>query len=443
MPLLLRLYFAFAAVSAPVWWLAQRILQRRGREDRARGAEKWGHASVARPGGRVVWFHAASVGEALALVTLLGRLTQAQGDLSVVLTTQTLASAQALALRGLPDRVIHQFAPADHPGAIDRFLRHWQPQALIVAESELWPVMLHRAGRAGLPRLLINTQMSAARAERRRRRLPVTRWLLGCFDRILVQDEASRQRLQDLGVAASRMQVAGVLKAASDPLPDHPAERAALWAMIGARPCWLAASTKAAEEPQVIAAQALALAELPDLLLLIAPRQTTEADRTEAAARTLFARGAIARRSRGEAITAATRVYIADTFGEMGLWYRLAPVTFIGNTLPVADHSTRGHNPFEPMRLNSMTLIGPCHSDVAVIVDDLASRGALALVEDAADLARAVVLAQEPARRAPWLTAAAEAIAAHQAPLTITLAAVEAVLAPGPGDSASAVGDRS
>lgn len=428
MPLLVRLYLAFAAISAPLWALALRRRLRQGFEDPARQGERWGRPALPRPAGRLIWFHAVSVGEAQALVTLLDRLVGAEPDLSVLLTTHTLASAEALAKRGLPPRVLHQFAPVDTPAAVHRFLAHWRPDALVVTEADLWPVMLTRAKAAGLPMLLVNTHVTERRYRRRRRFARANGWVMDLFGSILVQDEASMLRYRDLGAPAGKMAVMGVLKAAADPLPDRADLRAELEHQIGGRPLWFAASTKVIEEPQLMQAHALALRQCPDLLFLIAPRQRTEADATESAARAHFAPAAIARRSRGEGITPATQVYIADTVGEMGLWYRLAPVAYTGNSLRVPGTPLTGKNPFEAVALGCMVVHGPDVGNFAEAYARLAEAGGALAVDGPEDVARAVVAAQDPAFRAPYLTGAARVQAENQHPLEVALAATRALL---------------
>jgi len=412
----------------PLWRLALRIRTRHGREDPLRVSEKLGRYTVARPEGRVLWFHAVSVGEAQALVTLLNRLTARHPQISILLTTVTLASAQALAARGLPERVIHQFAPADYPAAVRRFLAHWRPDALIVAEADMWPQTLMQARRAGLPMMLINTHVTERRYRRRIKYASTNGYLMGLFDPILVQDEDSMRRYVDLGADPARMSVMGVLKAASDPLPDRPEDRAQLAAAIGTRPVWLAASTKVIEEPQVIDAHVLARAECPDLLLIIAPRQRTEADKTEAAARARFLPNQVARRSRGDALTPETAVYIADTIGEMGLWYRLAPVAYTGNSLPVPGTPLTGKNPFEAVALGAMVLHGPDVGNFSHAYARLKAAGGALEVADAAAMARAVAAAQDATFRAPYLAGAAQVQAENMHPLQVSLDAMEDLL---------------
>lgn len=427
-PLALWAYLGLAALSAPAWRLATALRARAGREDPARVSEKHGIYRRPRPPGQVLWVHAVSVGEAQALVTLLERLTAARPDLHVLLTTLTLASAQALAARGLPDRVIHQFAPADYPAAVRRFLDHWRPDAGVVAEADLWPWLLTRARARGVPLLLVNTHVTERRYRRRRRIAASNGALLRLFDAILVQDAHSRERYVELGAPADRMAVMGVLKAASAPLPDRPEARADLAARIGARPVWLAASTRDLEEPQLMQAHALACAARPDLLLLIAPRQPQEAGKTEAAARALFPPEAVARRSKDQPITPQTRVYIADTIGEMGLWYRLAPVAYTGNSLPVPGTRLTGKNPFEAAALGVMILHGPDVGNFAEAYARLAAAGGALQVDGPDTLARAVLAAQDPAFRAPFLAGAARVQAENRHPLEIALAATLALL---------------
>jgi 3-deoxy-D-manno-octulosonic-acid transferase len=427
-PLALWAYLGLAALSGPAWRLVTALRARTGRDDPARVAEKHGRYALSRPAGPLVWFHAVSVGEAQALVTLLDRLTAARPDLQVLLTTHTRTSAQVLAARGLPPRVIHQFAPADYPGAVARFLDHWRPDAGVVAEADLWPWLLTRARARGMPLLLLNTHVTARRYRRRRRIAASNGALLRLFEAILVQDADSLTRYTELGAPAERMAVMGVLKAAAAPLPDRPEARAALAAQIGSRPVWLAASTRDLEEPQLMQAQALARAERPDLLLIIAPRQPQAADATEAAARARFPAEAIARRSRGEAITPATAVYIADTIGEMGLWYRLAPVAYTGNSLPVPGTTLTGKNPFEAAALGVLILHGPHVGNFADAYARLQAAGGAVQVDGPEALARAVLAAQDPAFRAPYLAGAARVQAENRHPLEIALAATLALI---------------
>ncbi len=422
---LLAAYLALARASGPLWRLVLARRTRAGKEDPARVGEKLGRPALARPPGRLVWFHAVSVGESLALLTLLRRLGREMPDAHFLLTTITRSSAEALARAGLPPRVIHQFAPADAPGPVGAFLGHWRPDAAVVAERDLWPLTLTETHRRGIPMLLVNARVTA-RGFRRRKRLPALyRGLYGLFERILMQNEDSRARFVAMGAPPDRLEVMGVLKTASDPLPDRPEERAALAARLGDRPRWLAGSTARREEAQLFEAHARARDRCPGLLFIIAPRQPGLADATEAEARARFAH--VARRSRGETIGPETQVYIADTIGEMGLWFRLCPVTFMGNSLPVEGATPTGKNPWEAVALGSLVLHGPHTGNFAESYDALRAVGGAVEVADAAALAAAVVAAQDADFRAPRTAAAAALAAEAQAALDRAAAAVRAL----------------
>lgn len=434
-PLLISAYLGLSALSGPLWSLVLGARARKGKEDPARLPEKWGHASIARPSGPVIWMHGVSVGESVALLTLINRLCAARPDVTILLTTITRASADVLAQRDLPAQVIHQYMPVDTPRAVARFMAHWQPELVAIAEADLWPRILIAARARGVPMLLLNTHVTPRRYRRRRRAPAANGWLMDLFDEIHVQDDRSLELFRDLGAPLAKMQVTGVLKAASDPLPDRPEERAALDTLLGTRPRWLAASTRAIEEPQLFEAHLAALARIPELLMIIAPRQMRDVARTEALALDRFPASSIARRSKGQIPGAETRVYIADTIGEMGLWYRLAPVAYTGQSLPVPDRVLGGKNPFEAASLGCMILHGPTVGNFREAYDRLHAEGGALLVKDAPDLAQAVCDAQDPAFRAPFIAGAKRVQAQNMHPLEKALAAILAQL---PGTPAGA-----
>lgn len=431
-PALILAYLAFAAVSAPLWRLALAWRTRQGKEDPARLAERFGHAATARPPGKLLWLHGVSVGETAVLLTLLERLSQARPDTHFLLTSVTRAAADALARRGLPARVIHHYAPVDCPQAVNRFLAHWRPDAMVLSEMDLWPRLLTTTHAQGIPMLILNAHVTERRYRRRRRFRRANGWLMNLFGAIHVQDARSRDLFLHLGAPAPKMQVTGLLKAAAAPPADRPDDRAMAAEQIGARPLWLAASTRSVEEPQLFEAHALARETLPNLLMIIAPRQMAQASITEAAARARFQASRIDRRSRGDQIGPETAVYIADTLGEMGLWYRLAPVAYTGNSMPVPGQALTGKNPFEAAALGVMILHGPHVGNFREAYARLHAEGGALQVQDARAMARAVVLAQDAAFRAPYLAGAARVQAAMVAPLEAAFAAIAAMLDPPP-----------
>ncbi|MCU0853943.1 MAG: 3-deoxy-D-manno-octulosonic acid transferase [Rhodobacteraceae bacterium] len=407
-----RAYLAFAAVSEPLWRLALSRRAKRGKEDPARLPEKLGHAALPRPEGRLVWVHALSVGESLALLPLLDRITGGHPDLTVLLTTSTRSSVDALRRQALPERVIHQMLPVDATGPIRRFLDHWRPEAAIFAELDFWPALLCETHRRGIPMALVNSRMSEKNYAKRRRGAAMFRDIVRLFGVALLQDDGSRERFAALGADPARLQVLGALKGAPHPLPADPATLAALRAAIGDRPVWLAASTEPREEAAVSAAHAALRRTHPDALLILAPRHP---DRAAATLEVLSSHvGQVARWSLGTLPDAATEVLLADSIGEMGLWYRLSPVTFMGHSLPVDGAPLRGKNPFEAAVLHTAILHGPAVIDFEETYALLDSEGAAVAVPDAAALPGAVTVALDPARRAE-LTANADRVLAQTA----------------------------
>lgn len=416
-PFLIRLYLALSILLPPAWAIGLRLRARKGKEDPQRLQEKWGRSDQPRPQGELIWLHGVSVGETAVLLTLLERLSDARPQTHFLLTSVTRAAAEALAKRRLPPRVIHQYAPIDCPGPVQRFLDHWKPDLFVLSEMDLWPRLLSETRARGIPMLMLNAHVTARRHRRRRRFARANGWLMDLFDELHVQDHRSHELFHDLGAPEAKMQVTGLLKAASNPPPDRPELRARLSPQIAERPLWLAASTRDVEEPQIFAAHAHAMTERPDLLLIIAPRQITLADATESAARAHFPGARIARRSRAESITPKTCVYIADTLGEMGIWLRMVPVAYTGNSLPVKGMTLTGKNPFEAAALGVMILHGPHVGNFREAYAQLHAAGGALEAADALRLGRAVVQAQDPTFRAPYIAGATQVQTSMMTPL--------------------------
>lgn len=361
--------------------------------------ERQGIASSPRPDGPLVWLHAASVGESLSLLEMIRRMGGERPDLTFLLTTGTVTSATILATR-LPPQTVHQFVPMDVRPWVRRFLDHWRPDLAVLAESELWPATIVECHARGTPLALINARMTEASARRWRRfgrRAAAS--LMARIRHVHAQDDATADRLLALGLPPEKLEVTGTLKEGSAALPHDPHEHARLTEALQGRPLWLAASTHEGEEAMGIAAHRRALRSWNRLLMVLAPRHPDRADGIEA--NLTEAGWAVARRSRGEAIEARTQVYLADTLGEMGLWYRLCPVSFVGGSLVPAG----GHNPFEPAALGSAILHGPHIANFAEIYARLHGAGA-ALPIDERDFGPALTRMLEPDRAATLAHAA-------------------------------------
>lgn len=427
-PALIRAYMAASAVSAPLWHAALNRRARKGKEDPARLSERWGHPAQARPEGELLWLHGVSVGEVTVLLTLLDRLSQTRPQTHFLLTSITRAAADAMAKRQLPARVLHHYAPADYPAAVTRFLDHWRPDAFVLSEMDLWPRLLAETHKRGIPMAIVNAHVTPRRLRNRKRVAAANGWLMDLFDEIHVQDARSAELFTQINAPMGKIRVTGLLKAASTPPPDHPQARAEIAAQIGDRPRWLAASTRTEEEAQVMLVHRMALETCPDLLMIIAPRQMKDADRTEADARAVFDPARIARRSRGQPISSETQVYIADSMGEMGVWLRLVPVAYPGQSLPLEGRVMTGKNPFEAVGLGVLVVHGPNVGNFRAAYDLLATHGAALCVPDAAAMTQAVVNAQDPDFRAPYLAKAARVQAQVMAPLDRAFETISAML---------------
>ncbi len=374
----------------------------RDKEDPSRLDERKGHAGHPRPNGPLVWVHGASVGESLSVLSLITRLRTVRPDLAVMVTTGTVTSARLLADR-LPKGAFHQYVPLDHPAYVDRFLNHWRPDLVLWVESEVWPNLLSRTAARRAPLVLLNARMSE-KSWRGWRRFPSSiRGLLAGFDLSLAQDEASAARLRDLG--ANPVAVPGNLKLAAPALPVDVTALADFRTRIAGRPVWLAASTHD-EEEQVLAVHDRLREAYPDLLTLIVPRQPVRGPGIAGLAR---ARGLEAGlRSAQDVLCDRTAVYIADTIGELGLFFRLAPAAFLGRSLVPMG----GSNPLEAARLDCAVLYGPHTENFTAIYDALDAAGGALKVADPDGLATGIArLLDDPDARAAQTAAAARIVA--------------------------------
>lgn len=397
---LLAAYRGATSLFAPLGPALLDWRRRRGKEDPRRMRERLGVPSRPRPEGALAWLHGASVGEGLALLPVVEQL-RARG-FQVLITTGTVSSAQVLASR-LPGGAMHQYIPLDVPRYMRRFVDHWRPDLVMLAESELWPNLISEVTERSIPLVLVNARLSE-RSFQRWQRLPgFISALLGRIDLCLAQTRDDAARLMMLG--APRVQVTGNLKFDVAAPPVDPARLAALTGMIDPRPVWVAASTHAGEEEIALAVHQHLVKRFPNLLTIVAPRHTVRgADIADMAAQHGVQAGL---RSRGDEPDARTGFYIADTMGELGLFYRVAGVVFVGKSLAAEG----GQNPIEPAKLGSAILHGPHVGNFAEVYRALdAAHGAIE-VGDADTLARSLaLLLTDSAHLRKTARAAAEAV---------------------------------
>jgi 3-deoxy-D-manno-octulosonic-acid transferase len=336
------------------------------------------------------------------------------------MTSGTVTSAKLMGER-LPAGAIHQYVPVDLPHAVAAFLAHWRPDVGLIIESEFWPNLLRGAAARGTRLALLNGRVSADSYRGWGRAKPIIEELLGCFALITARSPEDRDRL--LGLGAHPVLSLGDLKAAAPPLMAEAAALARLQAQLEGRPRWLAASTHPGEERIAGEAQRALRRRLPGLITLLAPRHPHRAGSIR---RELEALGlTVAQRSRGEAIAPATDVYLADSIGELGLWYRLAEVVFVGGSL--VAHG--GQNLLEPAKLGCAILAGPHTANFARLAAELTDAGALRQVGGPAALTAAVAdLLAQPAERGAMAAAARDYAAAQAGVLDRIMAALKPLL---------------
>ena len=390
---MLPLYAGLARLAAPALRVMLRRRAARGKEIAARLPEREGTDPTPRPPGRLVWLHAASVGEVASIIPLLRDLAQQAPDATLLVTTGTVTSAQRLAQLlaplGLGARVLHRFVPLDVPAWVARFVAHWRPDAAGFIESEIWPNLLTACRQADVPVMLINARLSARSFARWRRVAGAARQIIGGFTAIRAQSEADADRLRALG--GRDVQAPGNLKFAAPPLPADAVELDRLRILLAGRPVWLAASTHPGEEILLAQVQASLAPAHPGLLCILVPRHP---ERGAAVAQDLAA-WPVTRRALGQDAPDAAGFWIADTLGELGLWYRLVGHAFMGRSLVALG----GQNPLEPARLGCAVAIGPHFFNFQDPVAALRATGGLDVVADIPALTHWVdTMLRDPAR---------------------------------------------
>ncbi len=408
------LYQAATWAALPLVRLALARRQAAGKEDPARVGERMGRPGRPRPGGALVWVHGASVGESLSALPVIGRLVEERPGVSVLVTTGTVTSAGLMAER-LPAGAIHQYAPVDRMAWVRAFLDYWRPDLALWLESDLWPNLVGESQRRSMPMILLNGRMSAKSYAGWRRFPGLVRPLVAGFVLCLAQSEADARRFRALG--ARRVARPGNLKYAAPPLAADQAVLARIAQALSDRPLWLAASTHPGEEEAVARVHRRLAERRPGLLTILAPRHPARGPEIASALR---GRGfSVAARAAGEPLRPATEIYLADTMGELGLFYRLAGVVFMGGSL--VPHG--GQNPIEPAHLGCAILYGPHMGNFRDVVEAMDAAGAGEAVADEAALAEAVdrLLADAELRR-HRAGAASETAAAERGVLERTLA---------------------
>lgn len=393
--MLYPVYSFLAQWGAP--FFLKRLLKRRlqqGKEVEGRVQERFGQASRPRPAGPLVWLHGASMGEAAATLSLVDRFLDIYPNIHVLVTSGTTSSAAMLEAR-LPDRAFHQFLPLDVPRWAAAFLDHWRPDLALFMESEIWPNLLGALDKKRTPVCLVNGALSPRSRDLWKKFPRTARTIFSTFSCILTQGPDTEAFFREMLSNSASVHQTGNLKFAAPLLPDDPGERQLLASEILGRPFWLAASTHPGEEALIAEAHSQLKKTYPNLLTLLVPRHPERRTTIVKELETIGGLNLQCRRQGGPLLP-ATDLYLIDTFGELGILYRLSEIVFLGGSLvPIG-----GHNLVEPARLGCALLHGPHMSNQQEMTAFFKAQGATEQVQDASSLAHAVArLLKDPSLR--------------------------------------------
>lgn len=414
-----QLWSGLTTLLAPALTAMLHVRRRRGKEIDGRLRERMGLAPVKRPAGRLIWFHAASVGETISVLPVIRSVLTEAPDVTVLLTTGTVTAAQiAQREANASGRFLHQFVPLDVPRWVGRFLAKWQPAGLVLTESELWPSLIRACHRQHIPVMVLNGRMSPRALKGWRRAPRFAQRMMSRLTWVAARSPEDAARFRQLG--ADPVFCYGDLKLAAAPLaPDQTLLDRARTA-TGNRPVWIAASTHPGEDETILAAAQQLQAQFPGLLTIIAPRHPERgAEIARLTEKARLTTSSVPRRSAGQFPAATDAVWIIDTLGELGTVFQLSPVVFMGNSLfPRAGGG--GHNPFEPARSGCTLLTGPQTGNFEEAC--LALQPVLHRVASAADLVREISHLLHHPEQARAEGQQAQMIATHETDLPLRMA---------------------
>lgn len=419
--LALNTYWLVMQAARPLLPVFIEKRKKAGKEDGMRHQERLGHASLQRPDGALIWIHAASVGETNAVLPLC--MSLANRGFEILVTTVTTTAAQTVAEKtsDFPN-IVHQYAPLDVPSIVRKFMDHWQPNMAIFAESEIWPVTIKLLSEKSIPLAIVNGRMSDRSFRRWRTFKSATPSLFGHIDQVLVRGEEDLLRFRELG--ACKVTISGNLKYDSPVPMIDPQKVSAFKRDISDRPMFLATSTHDGEEKIVLEVHRILLARYPNLLTCIVPRHPKRGVEVAEMARNLGLQTEL--RTLDGNPSSDCEVYIADTLGELGLFYSLAPVALVGGSLlPIG-----GHNPIEAAQLGCAVISGPNVSNFREVFGVLQGAGACLIAKDEHEIADAVIRCLDDAVYAKGLAANAnKALEGVGGAVERSLAALEPSLA--------------
>ncbi len=372
------LYKLLVTIFYPIIRIYLGLRKCKGKEDSHpdRFAERLGRPSLARPDGVLIWLHGASVGEINSMRGLIDRLHHDYPQVQILLTSGTTASAKI----AKNFDVLHQYVPIDVPFVVNRFMRHWRPDLAIRVDSDLWPIQLDALARADVPNFLINGAMSEKSFLRHQKNKKFVKRMMQSFKKIMAKSATDAARFSGLG--AKNVSIMDNLKYSVPPVADKPELRKKWLAAAGKRPIWHAAVLGEGESEIIFDAHREILKKIPNALLLITPRHPSmkaELARTAGNLKIAF---------RTDNAVPNGNVYVADTMGEMGLFYRCTNVAFMGRSLLP---ECRGSSPIEAMQLDNVVITGPHTSTFDEVYNEMTADKVLERVADKTQLAEMII----------------------------------------------------
>ena len=337
-----------------------------------------------------IWFHVVSVGETNAAQPLIEHYLKLGHAVLVTNTTKTgQARAQSLYLKAPHEHLFQAvYLPADQKPVVQAFYQKYQPKLLVLVETEIWPNLIDQAQRFKVPCLLINARLSEKSAQGYGKVQGLTRGMLSGLDQLLAQDQATLKRFLNLGMAENKSQVLGSIKFdihAPESFIQQAQQLKQNWNLASRKVITLA-STHAPEEQKLLRALQPYLRQHPEIVVIMVPRHPERFDEVFQLVQNLDLN--TQRRSLGESVQSSTQVYLADSMGEMWLWYALSQVCFVGGSL---NEPGGGHNILEPIALNVPTVLGKNYFNFQSIVDEFLAVGGVKVVDEAEQAAKVLM----------------------------------------------------
>lgn len=373
----LLFYLLVPVLLVRVWWRGRRLPGYRRRV-----GERFGHWPPMPEG--MLWVHSVSVGETIAVRPMIERWLERHPTIPVLITTMTPTGSDTVKAQ-FGERVYHAYLPWDLPHVQKRLVRRLNPGALVIMETELWPNLLHACHQARVPVLLANGRLSERSKQGYQKLNALSAPMFQNLTGIAAQYQPDADRFQQLGVGSERIEVTGSIKFDLPISSELNTQIQQYRRELRGRPVWVAASTHAGEEELLLAVHRAIRTELPDALLILVPRHPDRFDTTaHLLDRELWR---YSRRSRHAKPRKMDAVFLADTLGELMLFYGAAHAAVIGNSF----NGGGGHNPIEPAALARPILMGPSFFNFQSIVDAMVAEGAVTIVDDSQELTRRLI----------------------------------------------------